>query len=301
MSSSSVSKTALLVGSMVALASSARADDNTAYLAKGAYFALTADNMASDLELGMAFTPDAQLRLRPYARVPFSDGDNQVVRVDGHAQAAKIGVGVDLLEDWTGPTGPATFLVVGGQAELGTSVYDYSPAGTASASQRHQSISARAQVRFGVLWPGTLQIAPQLSVGYDRNYVAASAVGLVVPGSSGGPETVQMTVVDPPSVTPVLTVRAGTPWYHGALHAPVGFGTYVVASFAGTQSHAQPWGDGDTIRGELWTYLFVTSPTNARAGLALFAESTRATAEASATTSYGLFVQLKANTTLFEY
>src|SRR5437016_229140 len=102
MSSRSACSRALLASALfIAAKHSARADDdNTAYLAKGAYFALTADNMASDLELGMAFTPDAQLRLRPYARVPFSDGDTKLVRVDGHAQAAKIGLGLDVLEDW---------------------------------------------------------------------------------------------------------------------------------------------------------------------------------------------------------
>src|SRR3569623_2319405 len=100
MSSSSVCKSALIAATVIALTTtSARADDdNTAYLSKGAYFALTAENMASDLETGMSYTQNAQLRLRPYVRVPFSAGDNQVVRVDGHAQAAKKGLGFAKLE-----------------------------------------------------------------------------------------------------------------------------------------------------------------------------------------------------------
>ena len=301
MSSSSACRALFVAASLVVAASPARAGDDAEYLAKGAYFSLTAENTASDLELGMAFEPDPHLRLRPYARVPFSDGASQLVRVDGHAQAAKVGLGLDYVQDWTADSGPATFLVLGAQAELGTSVYDYSPTGASPVSERHQSFSSQVQGRFGVLWPRALQIAPQLSVAYDRNYVAADAVGLVVPGSTGTPDTVEMAVIDPPSVRPTLTLRAGTPWYHGKLHAPVGFGTYVVASFGGTADRYTPWGNGDTVRGELWTYLFVAKPTNARAGLALFAESTRATSDASSVTGYGLFVQLKANTTLFEY
>jgi hypothetical protein len=284
---------------VVGMTGIARADD-PAYLADGAYFALTAENTDSDLELGMSFAPSTALRIKPYARVPFSDSDAHRVRVDGHAQAAKVGIGVDFGTDWTEARGPGRFLVVGGQLELGTSVYDFEPLGAMAVSERHQSFSGGLHARYGLLWT-KLQLAPQLTVAYDRSFSAADPVGVVIPGSGGAPETVQTMVVDPPSTVPVLTLRFGTPWYVGQIHAPIAFGTYLVASLAGTTDTYQPWSDADLVRGEVWTYLFVHTPVNARAGLAVFAEAAHASSDASTQKSYGLLVQLKANTTLFEY
>ncbi|MFN0249069.1 MAG: hypothetical protein ACKV2T_19450 [Kofleriaceae bacterium] len=62
-----------------------------------------------------------------------------------------------------------------------------------------------------------------------------------------------------------------------------------------------PWSEGQTFRGELWTYVFLASPANSRFGVAIFAESRRAEADADRSTEVGAFVQLKLQTRLSEY
>ena len=50
-----------------------------------------------------------------------------------------------------------------------------------------------------------------------------------------------------------------------------------------------------------WAPIFGSPSPNTRAGVAVFVESARADADADATTDVGLFAQLKANVTMFDY
>jgi hypothetical protein len=289
---------ALIVSGGLLLASPALAD--VVSIAKRPYLELTAENQAADLELGLAFDLPSKLTIRPYVRVPFSDGDERLIRVDKHSSAIKGGLGLEKevsLEEEAGKARSRSLRFVV-EAELGTKVFEYEPFGaTMTSEERHQVFAASLEARY-VHLDRAVQFAPQLAVTYARSYEAASAIGIVVPGMNGDPDTVKTAVVDPPTVTPTLVVRVGTPFYP-TWQVPLAFGVYGVGEFTG--SKYDPSGEGQLVRAELWTYLFPKSPANSRAGVALFAESERAVSGGARETEYGLFVQLKLNTTLLEY
>lgn len=305
MSSSCISEIAVGVVVAVSIAGSAQADSTS--IISRSYLEITAENKTADLELGAEVlgvkVGGDVVHVRPYVRVPFADSDEHLVRIDKYSSAIKGGIGLDYDKDDTGESGPAKFLRLSLEAELGTKKYSFTPlGGTEGEEERHQSFSAGVEALYGHLTAdpggGSTQYAPQIAVTYNRSYQAADAIGVVVPGQNGLPDTVDMAVVAAPSVAPSLTVRLGTPMYDGSLKAPLAFGVYGVATLTG--SEYKPWGEGALVRAELWTYLFLPSP-NTRAGVAVFVESARADADADATTDVGLFAQLKANVTMFDY
>jgi hypothetical protein len=301
MSSSCTSKV-VLAGALVAIgAATAHADPTT--LLDRSYLEITAENKTADLELGFSMPVGSKLHLRPYVRVPFADADEHLIRIDKYSRAIKLGGGVDYDIDDTQEAGPSKFLRLSLEAELGTKKHGFTPLGTTSASDaQHQSFSASLQALYGYLLAepggGSTQLAPQLAVSYNRSYQAADAIGVVVPGQNALPDTVDMVVVDAPSVAPSLTVRLGSPLYDGSSKAPIAFGAYGTATLTG-KGYA-PWGEGELVRAELWTYLFLPAP-NTRAGVAMFIESSRARADVDRATGFGLFAQLKANVTMFDY
>lgn len=301
---SSTSRCELLAGIAMSIAGSsvglhdAAAEPVT--ITDGAYFTLTAENTASDLEVGVGIPVSGTLSLRPYGRVPFADTDAQLVRVDGHAVTAKFGLGVDYGLDQTGSDGPARFWVASAQAELGTDVYSFTPDGMPAREKRHQSFSARLLVRRGWLYTH-FQWAPQLSIAYDRSYAGADAIGEVAPGMNGAPDTVRMVVVDPPGATPAVSARIGSPLYLPQVSASLAFGAYLIARATGDDRAYAPWAEGSLYRGELWGYGFVRKPAQTRIGIGLFTEWSRSAAGVDGHTVYGALAQLKFNTTLFEY
>lgn len=270
-------------------------------LYQGMYASLTAENEAGDLEVGLAIAAGERWRARPYLRVPLSSSTTNIVRVDGHAESATFGVGVDYGVDWTAATGPARMLTVSGQLEMGTREYGYQPLGQdASEDVRRQSMSSRLLVRYARLGPSA-QVAPSLTAAYTRSYVEGAEIGVVVPGMDGLPDVVEPRVVAAPSTRPALSLRVGTALYLPTVASSVYLGAYLFASLAGDRAGYQPWGEGDTVRGELWIYTTPRSAVNSRAGLAGYLESRGLGDGDDRTSSFGLLLQLKLNTSLFEY
>lgn len=273
-------------------------------LAKGGYVVLTAENLASDLEIGTTVDASADATVRIYGRVPFT-GDDEQVRIDGHAGTGKLGLGLDLASERTGGLDtPGGFWsrhwVLSARAELGTERYRFTPLTGDAMTERHQSFSARAMIRRGS-YGRTMQWSTQLSASYDRSYAAARATGVVVPGTGGAPDTVRSTVLAPPSVSPALTLRIGGGLYRPALADRLAFGLYLIAATGGDDAAYQPWSQARTVRGELWGYGFLDEAANTRGGLALFLESSRADADGDSETTYGVLVQLRLNTAPLEY
>jgi hypothetical protein len=305
MSSTSPSK-ALVAGALLALAPSLALADGTS-LVKGGYLDLTAENKSADLELGLKINAGGdlvsdhwELNIRPFLHAPFADEDEHLVRVDKQSRAAQVGLGIDYNVDTTGSTGPGYVARLSFDAELGTKTYSFKPVeSTEKVTEQHQSFAANGEALFGYMAASApmFMLYPQIAVSYSRSYKAADKIGLVVPGENGAPDTVEMRVASAPSVTPTLTLRAGVPVYHAGL-GNFAFALFGVVQLSGTDY--TPTGEGQTFRGELWTYFFPSTP-NSRIGAALFVESARESADAEREHAMGLLVQLKLNADTFEY
>lgn len=300
MSSSYTSK---VVISLAAMTAPALADEAT--LLKKPYLELTADNQAADLELGLKLAP-SDIHIRPYVRVPFSDADEKLLRIDRYSSTVKGGIGIDYVHDLTGPPGPigtppppSRLWRVSLEAELGTKKFSFTPFGEDKQSERHQSFSLSLDWMYEYYVPKVLALAPQVAISYNRSYEEADKTSFVVPSTTMDPDIVDSRVIAPPSVAPELQLRVGTPFYDATSTMPLAFALYGVAALSGTGY--TPWSEGQTFRGELWSYVFLASPASSRLGIALFAESRRDSADADRTNDVGVFVQLKLQTRLSEY
>jgi hypothetical protein len=318
MSSSSASEL-LVAAVLLASTSVARAEDKSFSLANSTYLNFTAENRDADLELGLkinlatsdlkpdltAPAPDdnvvTSFIIRPYIRAP--EDDAEVVRIDSQSRTAQAGLALDYLREDAGAADATASSTsrVSLAAEFGTKRYSFTPIGAMDAThQQHQSFTGSLEgvlaLMSGSSKDGATMFFPQLALSYSRAYEEAQKRSFVVPGENGGPDTVTTRIVDAPSATPTMSVRAGSTFYVGG---PLAFGVFGVANLSG--DGYKPWGDGHVVRGELWTYWYPGASVNNRVGFAVFFESAKESADSEADNALGLLLRFKLNAYTLDY
>ena len=148
---------------------------------------------------------------------------------------------------------------------------------------------------------------------YDRNWGAASPVGVVVPGGIGEPDITRDVTIEPPVTRPVATITLPvlfTIQRGRKILQQLGFGPTVRYAFAGDQDGWNPFTAGQTLRGELWLYWYptgtegldVAKKTNVRIGVAPYVDAFLVgRTPTQPETNWGALVEVKIGVRGYEY
>jgi hypothetical protein len=206
---------------------------------------------------------------------------------DGFVGSWRLGLVFDWIRDATreASDAPAVFYQLGVDGDYGVQTFRWFPDAGSDHKQRTKH-SFRAGLRFlaYVHKPRRGRVAPQLLIRYDRNYGAASPVGIVMPGGIGMPDFTKDATIDPPIARPVMTFSLPVLFtvQRGKRVLPqLGFGPTLRYAVAGAENGWNPFAAGHTLRAEFWLYWYptgtegldVAKKTNVRIGASPFMDA----------------------------
>jgi|GEM_PF-6042755 len=270
------------------------------------------NNAKADLEAGFEVKPVKRLRLRLLGISPLTNAekDPPMVQFDKSTNTWRLATLLQYEVDMTEAEGPSHRLRFGLTGDWGIKDYSYYPNlndGKDKKTEAKQSFS----VGLNVAWYHSagkfhgFQIMPQLFGRYDRSWKSEDKTGVVVPGETGQPSTVDNRIVKAPSVSPLTTVRLAVPFYPG-WNAPLAFGPSVAYGLSSKKEEGFGT-DLQRMRAEFWSYIFPTGKAdstdslNVRIGLSPFWDVRTKGDDKREKHEYGLLVQLRVGFTALEY
>ena len=254
---------------------------------------------------------------RIYVDLPFSGEDSTVARVDQNTPSWQIGASLAYRRvDWRVDNSIAHLepqysqLYWSLDGKFTANSYSYHPDGlSAKKTDWHQGFGGKSKFIYQ-LWNNGWLIAPQVLVGYTRNYKAADKVPvIVVPANPTGPIIGQDTIVGAPAATPVAYARLSALFLG---KSNLGTGLSGIYSSSGKKGEFGMSGGASRLNVELWGYYFpVYAPanpngspraiTNLRFGAAPFVSALVSGDDGQPKTVVGALFELRATTTELEY
>lgn len=233
--------------------------------------------------------------------------------LNGFTSSWRLGLLGEYLRDATKMDGPAVMYLLTAGVDWGLKTFRYFPNARANPRVRNRH-SASALLRFlaYVHKPRRSRVAPQLLVKYDRNWVGAPAVGVILPGlDPTEPIFVPDQIVDGPQTRGVFSATLPVLFsiQRGKVLPQLGFGPTVRFASAGSLSGYSPFGNSATARGEFWLYWYPTGneglelqKTNARIGVSPYLDLfVQGRDDDQPATNVGALIEVKVGVRGYEY
>lgn len=205
--------------------------------------------------------------------------------LNGFTSSWRLGILGEYLRDATKMDGPSKMYLLTAGVDWGLKTFRYFPDARPGARVRNRH-SASALLRFlaYIHKPRRSRVAPQLLVKYDRNWVGAPAVGVILPGlDPTEPIFVPDQIVDGPQTRGVFSATLPVLFsvQRGKRILPqLGFGPTLRFASAGPLKGYSPFGSSATARAEFWLYWYPTGSeglelqkTNARIGVSPYLDA----------------------------
>lgn len=252
---------------------------------------------------------------RLYFDVPFTSDDSTVARADQYISTWQVGASLGIrTSDWNATDTKHLkfkewYFALDGKVSPNS--YTYQPDGLDEKTKKWRvGFTTKLKLLRQSFSKDHAGWAPQLVVGYTRNYKASDKVPVVsVADVSDAPIVGKSLVVSPPSATPMGFLRLSLLRLSGT--DETGFGLSSIYSISGAKDGYGLSGGAQRFNFEIWGYYFpIYAPaksggpkalTNLRMGVAPFVSVRTKGDDDQAKVYPGVLLELRATTSEFEY